>query len=131
MIQRVSEHRAVIIGRMYPVERRIQPSVCLRVQRAVGLRCRGDRMDDALRLTRFELLEIESEWYEQLLPIAQPVDQHLGREDFHEGSLVLRRSAAGVRFARELRWRFYDVGLLAASATSIWFRSCEKSTGFA
>ncbi len=88
-------------------------------------------MDHALRFTRVKLLQIESKRHEQLLTIAQPVDQHLGGQDFDERLLVLRWALPEARFARRIGARFYDVGLLVASAASIWFRSWEKSTGFA
>ena len=80
-------------------------------------------MDQTLRLMRVELLQIESKRHEQLLTIAQPVDQYLRGQDFDEWLLVLRRALPGARFADRIGARFYDVGLLVASAASIWFSS--------
>jgi hypothetical protein len=114
------------------------------------------RSHQHLSLCRIKLLEIDGERNQKLLPVLQPIAQHLRGEHLHHRFVVLGRPACVrtllttfrrcvlargrllsriVRRAplrgRLLLRRAHDAGLRSPSALWICVRSCEKSTGFA
>ena len=131
VLESLLEPGALIFTRMQALQCRIQPLACFRLARAVRLGRRRHRIDHTFGLSRLELLQVQVERNEQLLAIAQPVEEYLPAEDLHDRFVVSRRNA-GVRGVRRVGMSgLYDVALRVASAASIWLRSCEKSIGFA